>query len=329
MQMKFSQSKAYLNGVWQEQHELAWSVTDLGTTQGAILVERLRTLGGKLFAVDDHLMRLSEGAEKLGIPWPISEGGPSREGVMRDLCFELVERNRAFVESERDVGLVLLISPGDPGIDRTQSIQPTIMAHISPLPFAQLSKWYQHGSALHFSMTRNVPAESWSPSIKTRSRLQYYLADRDLAGCVEYDVLQSKLVETTRSRAADSVAVLLGTRNNVTETSISNLIVLGKDGILRSPPLTDILWGISLKTVCELSESTDRKIQFSEITPEHLFDANEILMTGSTGCLWSAVTIDGQAIGDGRPGPVCALLQKAWQEKIGFSFVEQATQRNH
>ncbi len=322
MPLAFNQSLAYHNGVWTTLHELAWSVTDLGTTQGAILVERLRTLGGKLHGVDEHLMRLSEGAEKLCIPWPANDISMSELGV------ELVERNNELVDFEGDVGLVLLLSPGDPGIDRRQTLRPTVMAHLSPLPFGQLAKWYEHGTALHVSRTRNVPAECWSPSIKTRSRLQYYLADRDLAERSDRNSTQNTMMNQPTYRAADSVAVLLSTRGNVTETSISNLIVIGRDGVLRSPPLTDILLGVSLKLVCELAESIGSLIEFTDIAPKELCEADEVLMMGTTGCLWSAVSIDGQVIGNGRTGQVCARLQDAWMKHISFNFIEQASQRS-
>ncbi len=53
----------------------------------------------------------------------------------------------------------------------------------------------------------------------------------------------------------------------ITETSISNLLVLGKDGILKSPPLDDILHGVSLKTVVELADSISIPMQFGNLMP--------------------------------------------------------------
>jgi len=80
--------------------------------------------------------------------------------------------------------------------------------------------------------------------------------------------------------------------------------------------------------VCELAEAIGQSVEFTDIAPKDLYEANEVLMMGTTGCLWSAVSIDGQAIGDGRSGPVCARLQNAWMEKVSFNFIEQATQRS-
>ncbi len=247
-----------------------------------------------MFALEIHLDRLAEGASKIGIPW-----SSDNTKMMADVCRELLERNTELMQSSGDVGLVLVLSPGDPGIERRNGLQPTVMAHLNPIPFGQLANWYRNGTDLHLSSVRNVPKECWSPSIKTRSRLQYFLADREKAG---------------------SVAVLLSTRGTITETSISNLLILGQDGVLRSPPREDVLSGVSLHVVVEIAESLNIRVEFCDLLPESLYNASEVLMTGSTGCLWSAVSIDGQPIGDGKPGVLCRRLQEAWQKLVGYNF---------
>jgi branched-chain amino acid aminotransferase len=292
----FADSKAYRNGEWMPLNELTWSVTDIGTTHGAILVERFRTLGGKPFALTEHIERLSDGIGKLGMEWSALQSS-----MIEETCRELLARNAELVESVGDVGVVVVISPGDPGIDRRMDFEPTLMAHLNPIPFKQLAGWYQEGVALHISEVRNVPKECWSPSIKTRSRLQYWLADR---------------------HSKPSIAVLLSTRGTVTETSISNLLIVGNDGVLRSPPLSDILWGVSLKTVDRLANSISLEVKYGDILPKMLQTASEVLMTGSTGCLWSAVSVDGVPVGDGRPGPIGRRLQNAWEELVDHRFTE-------
>jgi branched-chain amino acid aminotransferase len=276
-------------------NRLSWSVTDLGTTQGAMLVERLRTLGGRIFAIDQHLHRLFEGAQMLGIPW-----SPEVSNAQR-VCEELLERNHDLVDAYGDVGIVIVLSPGDPGIDRRPILTPTMMLHLTPISFEQYRGWYRNGAKLCSAAVRNVPPECWSPSIKTRSRLQYFLADQASDG---------------------RVAVLLSTRGMVTETSISNLLIYGKDGILKSPPLDDILHGVSLKTVVELSNSLSIPVQFEDVDPVELRNASEVLMTGTTGCLWSAVEIDGEPIGTGKPGSVCKRIQNAWEDRVNYRFTQ-------
>jgi branched-chain amino acid aminotransferase len=302
----FATTQAYRSGRWTTLEQLSWSATDVGTTHGVILVERLRTFGGRLFALEDHLQRLAEGAAFLGIDW-----SPTNQAIHL-LCDELLERNAPTLGAVGDVGVVLLLSPGDPGIDRREGVAPTLMLHLYPLPIEQLKGWYHQGTHLHVAETRNVPAACWSPGLKTRSRLQYYLADRRLA---ETPARRSAIAPT-------SVAVLLSTRATVTETSISNLIVVDSAGKLRSPPLVDILVGVSLKTILGLAGSLGYAIEFTDLYPPDLLDAQEVLMTGSTGCVWSAVSLDGKMIGEGRPGQHCRKLQQAWEDLVSFRFTE-------
>ena len=309
----FPNSIAYRNGDWLPCKNLSWSVTDLATTQGVMLVERLRTAGGRLFDCPLHVDRLRTSAALVGLEC---------ENLLSSLVAViegLVHENRDFIQFYRDVGIVVLLSPGDPGLAKHQQFSPTLMMHLTPIPFSQLYSWYKHGCRLHISETRNVPPESWSPWIKTRSRLQYYLADNPVLTKME------KSTGSARKPAPDSIAVLLSTRGHVTETSISNLVLLDQQGKLRSPAKCDILQGVSLSKVESIAAKCSLAMDYGDLTSDDFRNAQEILMTGTTGFVWSAVEFDGNQIGDGRPGPLCKAIQSAWSESLGFDFVAQAS----
>jgi len=309
----FRDSIAYRNGDWFPCKNLSWSVTDLATTQGVMLVERLRTAGGRLFDCPLHVDRLRTSAALVGLD--CDDLLSSLVAVIE----ELVHENRHFIQFHRDVGIVVLLSPGDPGLDKHQQLSPTLMMHLTPIPFSQLHSWYEHGCRLHISETRNVPPESWSPWIKTRSRLQYYLADNPVATPIE------KSTGAARKPVSDSIAVLLSTRGHVTETSISNLVLVDQQGKLRSPAKGDILQGVSLSKVESIAATLGVAMAYGNLSSDDFRDAQEILMTGTTGFVWSAVEFDGKQIGDGRPGPLCKAIQDAWSESLGFDFVDQSS----
>ena len=50
---------AYLNGRYLPFSQAAISVTDGGFVQGVTVAEQLRTFGGKLFRLEQHLARLA------------------------------------------------------------------------------------------------------------------------------------------------------------------------------------------------------------------------------------------------------------------------------
>ena len=311
--LAFPNSIAYRNGDWLPCKNLSWSVTDLATTQGVMLVERLRTAGGRLFDCPLHVDRLRTSAALVGLE--CDDLLSSLVAVIEGLVHE----NRDFIQFHRDVGIVVLLSPGDPGLAKHQQFSPTLMMHLTPIPFSQLHSWYEHGCRIHVSETRNVPPESWSPWIKTRSRLQYYLADNPVVTKME------KSTGSARKPVPDSIAVLLSTRGHVTETSISNLILLDQQGELRSPAKCDILQGVSLSKVESIAAKLGVTMAYGNLSSDDFRDAQEILMTGTTGFVWSAVEFEGTQIGDGSPGPLCKAIQNAWSESLGFDFVAQSS----
>ncbi len=309
----FAESIAYRNGVWLLCKDLHWSVTDIATTQGVMLVERLRTAGGRLFDCPLHVERLGTSAAIVGLECnDLLSSIPS-------LIEELVNQNREFIQFHQDVGIVVLLSPGDPGHHKSAKLVPTLMMHLTSIPFSQLHKWYEHGCRLHVSETRNVPPESWSPWIKTRSRLQYYLADHPVT------TPTGNQSRSSSKPNSDSIAVLLSTRNYITETSISNLIIADRQGKLRSPSKRDILQGVSLSKVESLATKLGLELEYGNLTADDFREAEEILMTGTTGFVWAAVEFEGKLVGNGKPGPICKAIQREWAESLGFDFVAQAS----
>jgi len=312
-QFNFEQAQAYRNGSWVQFKDLSWSVTDVATTQGVMLVERLRTAGGQLIDSQLHVDRLLTSASLVGLKCD------DLCASITSLLDDLVLRNRSFIRVHGDVGVVVLLSPGDPGLHKSKDLVPTSMIHLTPIPFAQLANWYEHGCRLHVSETRNVPPEAWSPWIKTRSRLQYYLADNPVGA-------PTAIGRSTQK--ADSVAVLLTIEGFATETSISNLILVDLSGRLRSPSKRNILQGVSLAKVQELASKMGVEMDYCDLTADDFRQASEILLTGTTGFVWAGIEFEGVRIGNGRPGTFCKSLQQMWIENLGFDFLSQASNRS-
>jgi branched-subunit amino acid aminotransferase/4-amino-4-deoxychorismate lyase len=66
-------------------------------------------------------------------------------------------------------------------------------------------------------------------------------------------------------------------------------------------------------------------MDYGNLTVDDFLEAQEILMTGTTGFVWAAVDFDGKTIGDGKPGPICKAIQRTWSENLDFDFVAQAS----
>ncbi len=294
----FGESIAFCNGKWIRAKALAWSATDHATTHGAIVVERLRTFGGKPLAVSEHQARMEKGLTLLGI-----ESG-------RELCEELfgpylsalIDRNRRAIRASRDVGLVVLVSPGDPGWDARTHYQPSVMMHLMPIPWQRLQTWYAHGCRLKSVKIRNIPSDCIPTELKSRNRLHYFLADREAA-------------------SHDALPVLLDMAGYVAESSIANILMVRRDGTLVSPRLSQILPGVTLQITLKLGQQLGIPICEEDFGLDALKHATEMVLCGTTGCLWPACSIDGISIGDGLPGAVYQSLLDAWKLYVGLDFV--------
>lgn len=88
------------------------------------------------------------------------------------------------------------------------------------------------------------------------------------------------------------------------EGAASNIFVV-KNGVLLAPPKTHLMLpGITYDVVLELAESYGQPLEIREIQETELRNANEVWMTSSTKEVLAITTLDGQPVGNGKPGPV-------------------------
>lgn len=288
---------ALANGKWQSLDNVSLALDDWGFVQGATLVERLRTVKGHPLDAQDHLVRLRSSAQLLGIRWP------------SELCeasiIECVARNRAAHEFE-DFSVVVLLTPGRSG-SQPVGEKPTSIVHTTDLNWIALKHWYTFGQPLVTAVNRNVPGQCWSPGIKTRSRLHYFLADH----------------QANMSGLPHAGAAMLSIEGYLTETSVANILLVDGRGLV-SPPIDSVLHGLSLQRTVRLAAMCGLSARFESITLDHVKQAQEILITGSSGCLWPASQLDDKVFSSPTNGPVFAQVRDAWIQEIGIDYVAQA-----
>ena len=281
--------------------QLAWSVSDAGTMFGAILVERLRTYAGKLVDIEDHSDRLFSAAIQLGIDIAVWKDR------FANVCGQLIEHNHDLVRRLGDVSVVVLVSPGELDDARGFGKHPTCMAHISPLPFKRLAKWYQFGTQLLSSAYTTVPSSCWPTQMKSRSRVPYLLSELNL-----------------KDEQGTSLALLKTTCGTIADTSIANVVVVMQDDTIVSPSSDKVLIGCTLKSITRLANTCGMSFEYRDIHDQDLAEAKEVILTGTNGGVWFARSVDDQLIGSGLAGPICSKLTYLWKEHVGIDFVEQA-----
>lgn len=97
--------------------------------------------------------------------------------------------------------------------------------------------------------------------------------------------------------------------DKISEASRANLFFVKGGKVIT--PASDILKGITRKQVLSLF----REIHVEDIEAERLYDFDEVFLTSTSRDVTPVVSIEGQKIGSGSPGPVTREIQAAFCAK--------------
>jgi branched-chain amino acid aminotransferase len=110
-------------------------------------------------------------------------------------------------------------------------------------------------------------------------------------------------------------AVLLDTDGYVAEGSGENVFMV-RNGLIKTPPLTAILEGITRDTVIQLAQERGMRLAEERFTRDELYIADEAFFTGTAAEITPIREVDNRKIGSGKPGPVTQELQAAFFEIV-------------
>jgi branched-chain amino acid aminotransferase len=106
-------------------------------------------------------------------------------------------------------------------------------------------------------------------------------------------------------------AVLLDAEGYVAEGSGENIFTV-RNGLIKTPPLTSILEGITRDTVIQIARARGLRLVEERITRDDLYIADEAFFTGTAAEITPIREVDNRAIGSTQPGPVTKELQSAF-----------------
>ncbi|QEG34481.1 aminotransferase class IV [Bythopirellula goksoeyrii] len=290
-------SIAYLDGIWIPASQLSIAVDDLGFQMGVTLTERLRTFGGRPYRADEHFARLEHSLEIVG--W-------DSKTLCREVSAaveEFMDRNAEYVTNGDDWNIVVFITPGR----SADASGPTVCVHGHPLPFQQWAHQFVQGVSASIADSRQVPANCWPSELKCRSRMHYYLAERQI-----------------QQASPDARAILLDQEGYVGEGTTANVIAYFGDCGLVTPRRDKVLPGVSQQVVFELAQSLGIEQQENDLLPAELAKADEIFFTSTSICLLPVVRLNELPIGTGKPGSIYNRLLEAWSQEVGLDIAAQA-----
>jgi branched-chain amino acid aminotransferase len=110
-------------------------------------------------------------------------------------------------------------------------------------------------------------------------------------------------------------AILLDASGLVAEASGENLFVV-RDGEIKTPPLANVLEGITRASVIELARDKGMSVIEAPITRDELYVADEIFLTGTAAEVTPVREVDHRQIGPGKRGPITKTLQDAFFDVV-------------
>lgn len=279
---------AYVNGKFLSKDDARVSVFDHGFLYGDGIYETMRAYRGKIFFLGRHLGRLKQSADAISLALPLSL---DKIGEALNEALTVNKLNEAYVRIQISRG------DGEIGLDPALCPAPTMV--ILTRPFKDYPpELYANGVAVAVVKTRRNHPLALDPAIKGTNFLNNILAK----------------IESIKAGAYEGI--MLNWKGYVAEGTISNIFTVRK-GVLQTPALeTGILEGITRDLVLHLARMEKIATREMLMRPKELMKADECFITNTTVEIMPVTTIDGQPVGNGRPGPITERLMKAYKNEV-------------
>jgi D-alanine transaminase len=111
-----------------------------------------------------------------------------------------------------------------------------------------------------------------------------------------------------------------GTLTEGTHTSFFGVL---HGTVLTAPNSNAILPGITRGLILRLAGRANIPVREQVLKRDDLAEVSELFLTGTTSEVLPVVRVDGQPIGDGRPGPITRRLQEAYREAVREFIAER------
>lgn len=253
---------------------------DEALLRGRAAFETLRVYRGVPFRIEAHLDRLAGSSEAIGLP-------PVDRIALRALAAAALA-----AAGEPDAVLRLFWTPGP------EEGPPTGLALVSPLP-EQHEALRARGMRVVSLLGVRAEAPWLLPGVKSTSYAVNMAADAE-----------------AKRRGADD-AVFVDTTGTVLEGPVTN--VWWRRGSTLCTPSLDlgILAGVTRAALLEAAPGLGYAVEEGVFPLGEVAGAEEAFTSSSVREVMPVVELDGAPVGDGRPGPAAAALQRALRVAAG------------
>ncbi|MBT3370606.1 MAG: branched-chain amino acid transferase [Rhodospirillaceae bacterium] len=279
----FADGAAFIAGDYVPIDEARIPITDWGFLHSDVTYDVVAVWGGGFFRLQDHLDRFFRGIEKLHMQSPYDRV------EMAAILAECVSRSGI-----REAYVKLILTRGTPpkGQRDPRTCENQFYAFAIPYVWITPPEKQELGMHLTVSSIPRISPDSVDPTVKN-----FHWGDMVQGLFEAYD------------RGAET-PVLTDGQGNITEGPGFNIFA-AIGGRLVTPD-SGVLLGITRKTVIELAQSLNVKVDVGILTEAELRAADEIFISSTAGGVIPVSKLDGKPIGDGSPGPLALRLRQMY-----------------
>lgn len=279
----------YLNREFSNTRDAKVSVLDRGFIFGDGIYEVVPAYQGRPFRFDEHMARLERSLGELRIPNPMDKAG------WRQLVDRLIAAYAQHVGKKPQETNQLVYIQVTRGVAWRDHVMPP---DLEPTVFAMVNRLYIYTAEERAKGVMCVTADDfrWQKA---------HIKSISLVGAV-----------LSRQISADvgGNETIMFRDGFLSEAAASNVWVV-KNGVVLGPPKDHlVLEGIRYGLLEQLCGKQGIPFELRRVSREEVLAADEILLTSATKEILPCTVLDGQPVGNGRPGPIYDKLFSGYQQ---------------
>ncbi len=277
-----TEQTVYLNSKFMPMNDSKISTQDRGFLFGDGVYEVIPVYNGQLFRFKEHLQRLKNSLAAVSISNPLTDS------EWLSLLNTLIEKHPwqnqyIYLQVTRGIQMQRDHLPAE-------NLTPTVYAYTNPLKL--------------------VAAHIIENGINVITLEDIRWLKCDIKAITLLPNVMMKLA--AKAQNADD-AILVSREGLITEGTASNAFMV-KDGTIFTPPIShQLLPGITREVIERIASAHNIPLIEQDITEAMLNEADEIWLSSSTKEALSVTTLNGHAVGTGKPGAIWKKINTYYQ----------------
>ena len=279
----------YLNGEMSTVRDAKVSVLDRGFIFGDGVYEVVPAYEGRPFRFEEHMKRLDRSLGEMRIRNPLDRAG------WRKVVDQLIAAYAQYASKKPQETNQLVYLQVTRGVAMRDHIMPP---DLEPTVFAMVNRLYIYTAEERAKGVACVTADDfrWKKA---------HIKSLSLAGAV-----------LSRQMSADvgGNETIMFRDGMLSEAAASNVWVVRGGKVLGPPKDNLVLEGIRYGLIEEICRKAGIPFELRAVSRQEVLSADEIILSSATKEVVPCTVLDGQPVGNGRPGPIYEKLFAGYQQ---------------